>query len=154
MSDDLLQLGIALSQSGRRLEANELFKTLIHTDRFNESAWIWYIFTLETDPEKIAGLQEFLTIFPDHITAGKALATLREQARPSKSHPQPIEAAQWKAMAIPPTGPVTVREVQPVRKSQPGLISLLLVVLSVCTLLLGPVTLVKRYNARRARIKS
>jgi hypothetical protein len=154
MSYDLLQLGIALSQSGRKQEANEIFGTLIHNDRFNETAWIWFIFTLETDPEKIAGLEEFLTVFPDHTTARKALATLREEAKPSMSHPQPIENAQGKAMGIPPTGLVPVREVQPVRKSQPSLVSLLLVILAVCILLLGPVTFVKRYNAQRARIKS
>jgi hypothetical protein len=87
MSYDLLQLGIALSQSGRKQEANEIFGTLIHNDRFNETAWIWFIFTLETDPEKIAGLEEFLTVFPIRPRQEKRLLLfVRRQSHPCLIH--------------------------------------------------------------------
>jgi len=149
MSDQLLELGIALSKSGSKRDANEIFETLLHTDRSNEAAWIWYIYTLETDQEQIAALEEFLTVFPNHSTARRALASLRKQARKTMTPPQPIEIGQRQARAFPPARPIPVTSLQQVRKSPTGIAALLLVILGVCILPLALLTFVKRYYARR-----
>jgi len=151
IADDLLQQGIALSKSGRKQDANRIFETLIHNDRFNETAWVWYIFTLKSEQEQIAALEKFLAVFPEQTTARKALLTLRREAMRSISPPQPIGNSREPAWMIPRTGPVPIREKQPVRISQTSSGSLLAVILGACLLFVGLVLFVKGDNAERTR---
>jgi len=49
------------------------FETILSKDNCNEAAWVWYIDTMETNGEKIAALETFLNIFPNH-KIGKKLS--------------------------------------------------------------------------------
>ncbi len=62
MSTHLLECATGLWKSGKEIEAHKLFETVIYNDRRNKGAWIWYIYTLGTNQEKTAALENFLTI--------------------------------------------------------------------------------------------
>ena len=78
-SSHLLERAISFQKKGRILEARKILAAIIYNDRRNENAWLWYIYTAETDQEKIVVLENFLQIFPEHSAGKKALATLRDK---------------------------------------------------------------------------
>jgi hypothetical protein len=79
MSSHLLKRAVKLWKSDQKIQARKIFETIVYNDRQNESAWIWYIYSLETEAEKIASLEAFLSIFPQHAIGGKALAILKSK---------------------------------------------------------------------------
>src|SRR5512133_3890008 len=90
-----------LSNRGQKLEAHKIFESLIDEDRCNQSAWNGYIDTLDGGQEKIAALEEFLTIFPQNIKAQKELASLRMQEKQSTPPPVSVAGGLKDATALP-----------------------------------------------------
>ena len=80
VTSNLLRRGVALWKNGEKNQAREIFKTIVYNDRNNESAWFWYIYTLESNLEKISALESFLNIFPENHKAKLALEELRKGA--------------------------------------------------------------------------
>ena len=73
MSSHLLKRAIALWKSGEKTQARKIVETILYNDRENERAWVSYIFTRETNGEKIAALESFLDIFPAMQSPGRRL---------------------------------------------------------------------------------
>jgi tetratricopeptide (TPR) repeat protein len=151
MSSHLLQRGTALWKNGRKDEARKIFETVIHNDSRNETAWVWYIYSLESDNEKIAALKDFLAIFPEHATAQKALAGL--QAKELASRP-PEVTPEKEAERIPPVQLTPVQVVQPVKRSQSAYIPWALALLGLCLLLFTWAVYIKDRNSLQARVES
>jgi hypothetical protein len=144
MSSHLTKRGIALWKSGKKTEARKIFETIIHNDKANETAWVWYIYALETNAEKIAALTNFLTIFPQHTTARRALVSLQEDelniaSKRSATSGQSLGAS-------PPIRMVAVQKSLPGRKSESGRLPQLLLALGVCMLLFSSIVFIVRYN--------
>lgn len=101
-----VERGIQLWKQGLKSEALDVFKACILEDARNQSAWIWYVYTLENKQEKIAALESFLRIFPGHITGLQALDQLKaEEPQPAAAPlppPQPLPAPQAKPAAQQP----------------------------------------------------
>ena len=92
MSSHLQGRAIALLKSGQREDAQAIFETILSKDNCNEAAWVWYIDTMETNGEKIAALETFLNIFPNHKIGKKALQNLR--AEETQQYSLPTQAEQ------------------------------------------------------------
>src|SRR5690242_3414299 len=116
MSSHLLRRATRLWKNGQKVQAHKIFETIIYNDRGNEAAWVWYIYTLETNQEKIAALENFLTIFPQHVTATKALANLKEEEKQSVFSKLPRETVQKKTESIPQVKRVPSQKLQPVQQ--------------------------------------
>lgn len=108
-----LERGIQLWKDGDWAEAVKVFKACLLADAKNESAWIWYIYTLENTADKISALESFLRIFPGHTTGLQALDRLKSEAQaasvpipsqpvPSLAPPAPVESTP---AARPPARP-------------------------------------------------
>lgn len=151
MSSHLLQRGTALWKSGRKDEARKIFETIIHNDSRNETAWVWHIYSLETDPQKIAALKNFLVIFPRHATAQKALARLEAKQAPPKP---PEETRAGKAETIPPVRLAPAQEVHPVKKTPASSLPWVLVLLGLCLLLFSLAAFQKEQKKLKAQVES
>jgi len=82
MSAELVEKAIALAQGGKHQEAGELLVQVITADVHNETAWLWYAFTLQASRDRIKALEECLHHNPDCQEAEKRLATLRARRIP------------------------------------------------------------------------
>ena len=81
ISSHLLERAIRLWKSGEKQQARQILQAIIYNDRHNEAAWIWYVYSRETNTEKTAALESFLEIFPGHELAVKALGALQAEER-------------------------------------------------------------------------
>ena len=86
MSTPVMERGIELWRTGQREEARNIFAASVKKDRQNETAWIWHIFCQETAAQKIAALETFTSIFPNHTVALKALETLKREGTLPAGH--------------------------------------------------------------------
>jgi hypothetical protein len=77
MTSRLLERGITLWKSGQKNQARGIFKAVIYNEHDNETAWFWYIYSLESSQEKISALETFLSIVPTNEKAQLALKNLR-----------------------------------------------------------------------------
>lgn len=93
MLDNRLQQAIDLYQSGKITEAQGLLRKIIEANHRNETAWLWYAYSLQSPSEKIQVLQECLKFNPDSQAAQQTLAELLEPAnQPNQEEElQPIE---------------------------------------------------------------
>ena len=154
MSSHLLERAIKLWKSGQKKQAHKIFETIVFNDRHNEAAWVWYIYTLETNPEKIAALENFLTIFPQHTTGKKALVSLKEQEKPSVLSKLPRETIQKKTESIPQIKLVASPKLQSVQKPRSLFLPWLLVLFGLCLLLFSSAAFLTSYSSLQARYKS
>ncbi len=133
MSSRLLQRGISLLQSGRKEEARTIFEALLQQDRGDEAAWRQYLACLEDRQEKVAALQEFVTLFPQDAPARARLIFLQEPAMSPPAPPPPVETS----------APGEEARV-PVQRFP--LIPVLLFAAAACILLIGAFSFVRSYN--------
>lgn len=154
MSSHLLERGARLWKSGQQAQAHKIFETIIYNDRRNEAAWLWFIYTLSTNPEKIAALENFLTIFPGHPTGTKALLRLKQEEKQRVSLKAAVPTVQKKRESIPQVRGVTRRESPSAAARKPGFLPWLLVVLGLCILFFSAGTFATRYNALESRYES
>ncbi len=143
MSSHLLERGIALSKSGQKAQARRIFHVLVQNDQCNQSAWNWYLDSLDTDQDKLAALETYVTVFPEQRTARKALETLRAQLAPPA--PKPVDRGAPIRMAEPPQRPqpLAVPQIQRLKPARFSGLAILLVFLGVA--LLGSSILAVRY---------
>lgn len=150
MSSHLLKSAIGLWQRGHKEQARKILEAVIYNDRQNESAWIWYIYTQETNKEKIAALENFLTIFPDHSVGRKALANLQAEERAGIASqdkaPKIVQSEKQSSQATIPPG----KQVRPVQKSTPRGISWFFILSGICILLVSAVSMISRNNSLRS----
>jgi len=149
MSSHLLARGIALWNNDQKDEARRIFEAILHNDTRNESAWRWYIYSRKSDAEKIAALKDFLAVFPQHVTAQKALASLQAQEIASK---QADEIGGEKSESIPTIQPAPVQEERTVKKQTSIYVPWLLVVLGLCLFLFSSVLYVRDRNSLLAQV--
>jgi len=154
MSSHLLERARGLLKSGQKIEARKIFETVIYNDRCNETAWVWYIYTLESNKEKIAALEDFLTIFPQHATGRQALANLNEEEKQSAFSKLPNEIIPKKTESIPQVRLVPSQTLQPVQKPRSTSVPWLLVVLGLCLLLSSSAIFITSYQFLHAQYKS
>jgi peptide/nickel transport system ATP-binding protein len=83
MSDDLLQQAIGLIKAGRKREAQPLLQGLIKADPKNVAAWLWYVETCQSVPERLKVLEVCQKFNPTHPQVQKALVAV--QAAPVSS---------------------------------------------------------------------
>ncbi len=148
-----IEHGIALWKKGQKTEARLVFNTIIKNDRRNENAWVWYIYSLETVGEKIAVLENFLRMFPNHKAGVKALENLRMeggQNAPIQTHQKPNSQKNRKvdqAVRRP------LQSTRTVKRSGGGPILWLLAITSVCVLLAGSTFLASRYSSLLSEVQ-
>ncbi len=83
MSDDLLQQAIGLIKAGCKREAQPLLQGLIKADPKNVAAWLWYVETCQSVPERLRVLEVCQKFNPVHPQVQKALMAV--QAAPASS---------------------------------------------------------------------
>jgi hypothetical protein len=105
-STRLLQRAIELSRTGCKTDARHLLQALLREEPTNEIAWLWYVDTFTTDPQRIEALQRFLEAFPDNLNGKRVLASLLQK---QSGHPM-VESAP-----VPPTEPVRASQSAPTR---------------------------------------
>jgi hypothetical protein len=150
MSSQLLARGIALWNNNQQDEARRIFEVIVHNETMNESAWRWYIYSRKSDAEKITALKDFLAIFPQHVTAQKALANLEAEETAST---QPEETGEVKSESVPAIQPAAVQVERPVQKQTSGYLPWLLVLLGLCLFLFSSVLYVRDRNSLRAQVE-
>lgn len=154
MSSHLLKRAIGLWESGQKSQSHRLLETIIYNDRCNEAAWVWYIYTSENDKEKVAALENFLTIFPQHAMARKALASLQREIPQSVPARPTTEIIQRKRESLPSLKPVPSPVPPPTPRSQPKSAAWVLVVLGFCLLLFSLAASVTRYGSLQLKYQS
>lgn len=80
----LLARAIELAQAGRMVEARPLLLTVINAEPHNTDAWLWYVHTLAIDSERLAVVDQWLSIEPDNYEAqhlhAKLYAAVHQQS--------------------------------------------------------------------------
>jgi FtsZ-binding cell division protein ZapB len=150
MSSHLLKRAVELWKSGQKLQARKVFETIVHNDRQNESAWIWYIYSLETEAEKIASLETFLSIFPQHALGRKALATLKAQEAGQVREQNNILVQMKKIRPVQKASVTHVSQIRPDHKKGASVAPWIFLFSGLCILLLSTITLFIRYNSLRS----
>jgi hypothetical protein len=152
MSSSLLKRGISRWKSGEEDEARKIFETIVHNDRQNEAAWLWYSYTRETNPEKIAALEGYLAIFPQNETARKALDGLREK-EPGLTEQVQDGNPDERQDGSSPVRLVPVQEIRPIKKRGSTVRAGLLMVCGVCLFLVSAVIFIARYHSLQDRYR-
>ncbi len=147
MSSHLVKRAIVLWKSGKRVEARKIFEASIYNDRQNEDAWIWYIYSLETNKEKIAALETFLSIFPHHAIGEKALKNLNAEELQYANLQTKVETKPLRTKNIRQAKLLPIQAVKPIQRSTPSLIPWVLVVLGICFILTSSTINASRYNS-------
>lgn len=150
MSSHLLKRAVQLWNSQQKEQARKIFVTIVRNDRQNEAAWIWYIYSLESDSERIAGLETFLSIFPNHAVGRRALAALKVRETQPRGEEPNILAKIQKAKAIRQPSVVPASPIRQSQKDEVRFLPWIFVFAGLCILLLSTVTLFVRYNSLRA----
>jgi len=154
MSSHLVERGIALWKSGKRVEARKVFEAGIYNDRQNETAWIWYIYALETNREKIAALETFLSIFPQHASGKKALENLNAEELQYADLRTKVEAKPRKTEGVHQEKPLRIQAVRSVQRSTPNLIPWVLVIIGICFILTSSIINASRYNSLQSEYRN
>ena len=154
MSTHLLDRGIALWKEGHKEQARKIFETIVQNDMFNDNAWLWYVYSLDTKEEKIAALEEFLVLFPKHALGKKALAALksggaRQIEMPPGLNSQPEETEAVRILKPLPRGDARPRQ-RIIRIATPWVI----VGLVVCLIFSGTTIFSSNYRSLRSRVKT
>jgi cell division protein FtsL len=154
MSTHLLDRGIALWKEGHKEQARKIFETIVQNDMFNDNAWLWYVYSLDTKEEKIAALEEFLVLFPKHALGKKALAALksggaRQIEMPPGLNSQPEETEAVRILKPLPRGDARPRQ-RIIRIATPWVI----VGLVVCLIFSGATIFSSNYRSLRSRVKT
>ena len=154
MSTHLLDRGIALWNEGQKEQARKIFETIVQNDMFNDNAWLWYIYSLDTKVEKIAALEEFLALFPKHAVGKKALAALksggaRQIEMPPGLNSQPEETEGVRILKPLPRGDARPRQ-RIIRIALPWVI----LGLVVCLIFSGVTIFNSNYRSLQSRVKT
>jgi ABC-type dipeptide/oligopeptide/nickel transport system permease component len=83
-----LKRAINLIHSGQKDQAQKLLIQLLQDEPTNEAAWIWLVDTLDSDEERIAGLNHCLKFIPNSQIAHQALSSLTNLPSPIPVLPQ------------------------------------------------------------------
>jgi peptide/nickel transport system ATP-binding protein len=100
MSDDLLQQAIELIKAGRKGEAQPVLQGLIKADPHNVAAWLWYVETCQSVPERLKVLKICQKFNPAHLQVQKALMAVKEQASPAPAVPAPSFSEQTASIPV------------------------------------------------------
>ena len=100
MSDDLLQQAIGLIKARRKGEAQPLLQGLIKADPHNVAAWLWYVETCQSVPERLKVLEICQKFNPAHPQVQKALVAVKAQASPAPEVPAPSFSEQTASMSV------------------------------------------------------
>jgi hypothetical protein len=92
MLSEKLREAITLIRAGDKLAARKLLVEILEGDPTNETAWLWFVDTLNGNKEKIIALEGLLKINPNSQAARLGLERLTGQ--PFKSEPQPTPDSQ------------------------------------------------------------
>jgi hypothetical protein len=76
MADAILNQAVAALKAGDKTEARRLLGNVLAQDSENETAWLWLSGAVETREERIACLENVLSINPDNEPARRGLARL------------------------------------------------------------------------------
>ena len=85
MQDDNLERAIALSRSGKKLEAREILNTVLRANLQNETAWLWFADTFPDTKNRILVIEECLKHNPNCQIAKKWLVTFRAEEEAKKA---------------------------------------------------------------------
>jgi hypothetical protein len=154
MSSHLLERATALWKSGQKLQAHKLFEAIIYNDRCNEAAWIWYIYTLETQAEKISALENFLVIFPQHTTGKKALASLKQNDRQQLISTPPVEPVEQTIKNTRNVELASSRASRSIPKPKLHIVPWFLVAIGLLLLLFSTMAFIATYGSLQVRYQS
>lgn len=147
MSSHLLERGISFWKNGQKEQARKIFNTIIYNDRQDDTAWIWYIYSLNTNKEKIAALETFLTIFPNHSVGKNALEKLKTENSIQRSLSNNARAkVSNKTTNIDEVRSLPVKEGNQSQQAKSRSIPWILLMLGACLLLFGSTIFISRYN--------
>lgn len=77
--DTMLNQAVAAFKAGRKTEARQLLGKVLALDSENEMAWLWLSGAVDTREERIACLENVLSINPDNNAARRGLESLGVQ---------------------------------------------------------------------------
>ena len=114
MLSEKLRQAIILVKTGEKQNARKILVEILDSDPSNETAWLWFIDTLDSDSEKIIALQGFLKINPNSQAARAGLVRLTTHINKKKPAEAPVDT--WKPVEtgdpvlsleqIPPASPL------------------------------------------------
>lgn len=79
--DNLLKEGILAAKNGHKTAAREKLLAVVQTQPQNISAWLWLAYAAESLEERVAYLQQVLTLDPTHGRAATALQKAEAQLK-------------------------------------------------------------------------
>lgn len=122
MSAGELHHAIELARSGQKADARLLLLKIVRAEPRNELAWMWLIETLESDADRAATLQYYLTINPNSAFAARALTAFRRTIPTDKPAPAQAETSP-KALVQPPREGIRPASDEAVPPASPVLVS-------------------------------
>lgn len=154
MPSHLLERGISFWKNGQKKQARKIFEAIIYNDRQNDIAWIWYVYSLDTNKEKIAALENFLNIFPNHSVGKKALAKLKADGTQQDVIASNTGEKAQKNNRSYQESSIPIGGVQPTQQSIFNSIPWLFVVLGLCLLLFSSTIFISRFNSLRSKYQT
>jgi hypothetical protein len=85
LSDQDIRQAVLLIKAGRKNEAQKLLKELLERDLNNIHAWVWYVETLPTVPQKIRALEMCSRYNPDNERVRQGLQVLLDYQAQSRT---------------------------------------------------------------------
>ena len=79
MPDNNLDQAVALSRSGRKLEARKILNDILRSNLHNETAWLWFADTFTENNNRIRVMEECIRHNPNCYIAQKWLITFKAQ---------------------------------------------------------------------------
>lgn len=89
VSDERLKFAIELAQSGRRTEAEKMFRVVLRDDPANLAAWVWYSDIAANLPERMYALEQAVALCPENSIFKERLETLRRELPIQESNQVP-----------------------------------------------------------------
>jgi len=120
MTNEILREAIQLSKAGQKEAARLIFEALLRDDPHNETAWLWYVDTLENDTKRIEALEQCLLLNPGSELAKRALTLLKKRYQEEIAEASPIEMTTPEVVAnvpveesVPPAASEVPQEIPP-----------------------------------------
>jgi tRNA 2-thiouridine synthesizing protein A len=85
MPDNNLDQAVALSRSGRKLEARKILNDILRSNLHNETAWLWFADTFTENNNRIRVMEECIRHNPNCYIAQKWLITFKAQEEARKA---------------------------------------------------------------------
>ncbi|MBI5944128.1 MAG: hypothetical protein HY864_07150 [Chloroflexi bacterium] len=154
LSEQRMEHGIALWKKDQRAEARKIFDSIVKSDMRNEAAWVWYIYSLETNTEKIEALKIFLSLFPGHMIGIKALENLRKEGGQIAVMPAGNKQTPERSSKTSHTKPRPAQSSKPAKWPISYAIAWLLTIVSLGLIAGGAVISVSQYNVLQSEIQA